>query len=526
MHCCKNSVKLLYMIQKLSPVRCEFIMTEKPFEIDINVVEKGPEETPFAGLIPFVQMCEAMKLAECIDENLNIRNEKGYKDSEHVLSIITMQITEGSTVDDLTTFKNKFGLENLPFRIPSPSSTREYMGNFHNAEEESKQKQGSVYIPKENEHLEGFQEIHAFVFQQAYTMQPKTSITLDQDATFIETETKDALYNYHGEKSYSAFNTYCPEYDIVVGTQFRDGNVNAGYGQLEELKRILSYVPAGIEKINLRSDSAGYQEELMKYCAEGKDERFGVIDFTTSCPVTKEFREAVKKVPEEEWKPVLRPVERGGIKYMQETGQEYAEVVYVPQWAGNSKNGAEYRFIAIRESFKGKMSKKDSPGQLPILELIEDLEQGNEKIKKLHLTELKGNVYKIFGIVTDIMERDGGELVLWHHERCGKSEEVHRILKDEVAGGHVASRKFGANAAWWNIAVLAFSLLNMFKRNFLPKIFHKSRPKSLRFHFFTTIGRIVNHARKKVLNVYARGRVKEWFLYARDRLMSFCAAAG
>jgi hypothetical protein len=74
-------------------------------------------------------------------------------------------------------------------------------------------------------------------------------------------------------------------------------------------------------------------------------------------------------------------------------------VVYVPQWAGNSKNGAEYRFIAIRESFKGKMSKKDSPGQLPILELIEDLEQGNEKIKKLHLTELKGNVYKIFGIV-------------------------------------------------------------------------------------------------------------------------------
>jgi hypothetical protein len=501
-------------------------MAEKAFEIGIEVVEKGPEETPFAGLIPFVQMCEAMKLSECIDKNLNIRNEKGYKDSEQVMSIITMQIAEGSTVDDLTTFKNKFGLENLPFKIPSPSSTREYMGHFHNAEEESKQKQGRVYIPKENEHLEGFKKIHAFVFQKAYTMQPKTSITLDQDATFVETETKGALYNYHGKKSYSAFNTYCPEYDIAVGTWFRDGNVNAGYGQLEELKRVLSYVPSGIEKINFRSDSAGYQEEVMKYCAEGKDERFGVIDFTISCPVRKEFREAAKAVPQEEWKPVVKVVERNGIKYYQETGQEYADVAYVPQWVGYKKSGAEYRFIAVREKFKEQMGPKDSAGQLPILELIEDLEEANEKVKKLHLTELAGDVYKVFGIVTNQLEKDGGELVLWHHGRCGKSEEVHRILKDEVAGGHVASRKFGANAAWWNMAVLAFSLLNLFKQNFLPKVFHKSRPKSLRFHFFTTIGRIVSHARKKVLKVYVSKKVKEWFMYARERLMSFCAAAG
>jgi hypothetical protein len=28
-------------------------MTEKPFEIDIEVTEKGPEVTPFAGLVPF-----------------------------------------------------------------------------------------------------------------------------------------------------------------------------------------------------------------------------------------------------------------------------------------------------------------------------------------------------------------------------------------------------------------------------------------------------------------------------------------
>ena len=30
-------------------------------------------------------------------------------------------------------------------------------------------------------------------------------------------------------------NVYCPEYDLVVATEFRDGNVNPGHGQLEQL---------------------------------------------------------------------------------------------------------------------------------------------------------------------------------------------------------------------------------------------------------------------------------------------------
>jgi hypothetical protein len=348
---------------------------------------------------------------------------------------------------------------------------------------------------------------------------------LDQDATFINTNTKNALYNYLGEKSYEAFNTYCPEYDMVAGTQFRDGNVPPGYGQLEELKRVLSYVPVGVEKVSLRSDSAGYQIELLSYCCEGKNERFGVIDFTISCPVTKEFRASAQAVPASEWKPVTKEINLRGIKVRKETNQEYATVQYVPQWAGYSKNGPEYRFIAVRERFRDRLTPKSSEGQLLLPELLEDFEAENDNIKSLHLTEMAGDVFKLFGIVTNMIEKDGDELISWHHERCGKSEELHRILKDEMAGGHIASRKFGANAAWWNTAVLAQSLLSLFKHYFLPEECKKSRPKTLRFRFFVTLGRIVRHARRVVLKIQA-GRASEWFMYARDRLMSFNAATG
>jgi hypothetical protein len=43
----------------------------------------------------------------------------------------------------------------------------------------------------------------------------------------------------------------------MLHTEFRDGNVPAGYEQLRILKEALTYLPAGIKKVRLRSDTAG-----------------------------------------------------------------------------------------------------------------------------------------------------------------------------------------------------------------------------------------------------------------------------
>lgn len=80
---------------------------------------------------------------------------------------------------------------------------------------------------------------------------------------------------------------------------------------------------------------------------------------------------------------------------------------------------------------------------------------------------------------------DGKAIIEWHRKRCGKSEEIHHSLKEELAGGHVPSKVFGANAAWWNAAVLAMNLNNILKNLFLPAIYRKSRPRTLRFLIYT-----------------------------------------
>ena len=496
------------------------IMTEKLNEIDIDATKKIPEATPYAGALPFMQMCKGMGLANVINENLNIRGSKGYKDSDHILSMVTMQVLGGDAIDDLATLKQNLEVNAGPFKIPSPTAARVFMDCFHDEEEAKKQKQGQCYIPRMNEHLAGFDAIHAHIFHQAYKFVPFENITLDMDATFIPTSNKDALYNYHKDKAHEAFNTYCPEYDIMAGTQLRGGNVPPGYGQLDELKRILPAVPEGIRRVTIRSDTAGYQEDFLRYCAEGKNERFGVIDFTISCKIVDSFKNAAQAVAEEDWKPVLKEVKKCGVTELRETGQEWSVVNYVPDWVVESD--AEYRFIAIRE--RTELKKGKNADQMTISEIVEDMERENEATKKLHITGMKGLAYKVFGIVTNMQEEDGGKLVLFHHERCGKSEEVHRILKDELGGGHVASGKFGVEAAWWNIAVMSMSLLNLFKRNFLPEESHACRPKAMRYSFFVMIGKFVKHARKMVLKINSTSeQVIGWYRYARDRLLGFCA---
>ena len=98
----------------------------------------------------------------------------------------------------------------------------------------------------------------------------------------------------------------------------------------------------------MRSDTAGYQEELLLYCGEGKDPRFGVIEFAIGADVTEAFRAAVRTTPESGWKPLIRKTDG----QPQHTDQEWAEVVYVPNWAGHSRNRADYRFLAIREPLR------------------------------------------------------------------------------------------------------------------------------------------------------------------------------
>ena len=285
----------------------------------------------------------------------------------------------------------------------------------------------------------------------------------------------------------------------MVHTEFPDGNVPAGHEQLRMLRESLEHLPSGVERVLVRSDTAGYQQEFLRYCAEGRDERFGAIEFAVGVDVTREFKSAVAQVGEDEWRELRR--EAGGRPAP--TGQQWAEVPFVPNWIGHRKTSPEYRFIAIREPLRNPPL-PGMEGQLNLPSIMEAPE---------------GGWYKVFGVVTN-RDLDPEELVWWSRQRCGKGEEVHSVLKEDLAGGRLPSGLFGANAAWWAITALAFNLNSAMKQLALGKEWARKRLKAVRFGVISLPGRMVRHARTLVINL-SRGHPSYGLLcQARRRILA------
>lgn len=392
-------------------------------------------------------------------------------------------------------------------RLPSVSAMRRFLSSFHDPFEEAKREQGVAMIPKAKPALEGLHQVLQTLLGFIQSHSPQGVATLDMDATLIETGKREALFCYKGFRAYQPLNVWWAEQELVVRSEFRDGNVPAGYGQLRLLEESLASLPEGVEEVRMRSDTAGYQWDLLRHCAEGKDERFGVIDFAVGVAVSPEFRQAVQEVEPGDWKPLYHRV---GARLV-ETGQEWAEVCYVPAAAAVKKNGPSYRFLATREPVRQLelegMSSDSSKLPFPTLEYPE-----------------QPCCYKIYGVVTNL-DWAGDEVIWWYRERCGKSEEAHAVMKKDLAGGQLPSKLFGANAAWWGVMLVALNLHAVMKRLVLGKEWVSKRMKSTRYWLINVPGRLVQHARRLILKLSGGHPSTQLLLEARRRLAELANAA-
>ena len=267
-------------------------MTDNGKKIEVEVSKKKQNLTSLAGLFAVNELWAKAGISRVIDENIAARQNRGYKDSEQIRAMTMLNLAGGDAPEHFRALREYLSLPGCLSKIPSVTAVRDYANEFHEPDNENLRQKGTGLIPLENDYLRGFEAVHMHLFSLAYRCNPVRELTLDQDATFIETTTEGALYNYKGKRSFEALNLYCYEYDMMLRTSYRDGNVNPGKDQLKQLKSVLDKLPQGIRKVKFRSDSAGYQIDLLKFCAEGKETGVGVIDFAISCPVCEEFLKA------------------------------------------------------------------------------------------------------------------------------------------------------------------------------------------------------------------------------------------
>ncbi len=94
-------------------------------------------------------------------------------------------------------------------------------------------------------------------------------------------------------------------------------------------------------------------------------------------------------------------------------------------------------------------------------------------------------------------------------------------MKNDLAGGQLPSGKFGANAAWWAMMVLAFNVNVIMKRHALGGVWAERRMKALRFGLIRIPAWVVRHARQLSVRVSEGHPALRWIAAARTRIAAW-----
>lgn len=443
--------------------------------------------TALGGIPLVVQTFRSLRLPDSVRQQVQIKErERGYDEPTFVESFVILNAVGGNCVDDFKRLREDVGLKKtIGHELPSAEAARQFLNAFHQGEkiEEAKQRRlpdQTAYLPEETPPLEGLGGVNRDLVQRFGERCPRQrTATVDQDATITESRKQQALPTYEGWRGYQPMLAVWAETGLVLADQFRDGNVPAQMEPLEVAKRAFAALPDTVKEFYYRGDSACHESDLVNWSRDEQREGGprGMIGFAISARMSKALHQAIQAVPESEWKAYGDP-------HPAEI-RECAEVPFVPGERTEKKNTHPLRYVAIRIRHKQG-------------ELFEE-----------------GCRVRHFAVLTNRWELRSARLIEWHREKASTVEMVHDVVKNELGGGVLPSKYFGANAAWLRLAVIAHNVLTVLKRLALPAGLTTARPKRLRFLIFNVPGRLVHHARRLILRLAATA---DWIAAYREAL--------
>lgn len=468
-----------------------------PYHIEIV---DTPELVTSHAALPLV--LEAMRAVIPTSRYRDLRDALKYEDWKtvqgHVESLVLLVVAGGEHTSDLEVLRADRGLEKLlGRRVSGPTQAKDFLYRFHQGrdghlltpdEDAALSKPGKAQIREEGPGLVALERLVLDVVEALAVTRPRDTATLDVDATILSAHKKTALVAYEGTRGYQPQMAFWSEQGIWVCDEFRDGNVPAAFQVRAFLERAFAALPGGVQRRRLRADSALYDEEALTWAdSEG-------IEFAVSADMSEALRAKVERIPEHEWKPYKNLSERASVN----EEREWAEVIdFIPNWKRNhKKSGEALRYIAIRV-----------------------------RTRQRELFESEASAWRHFAVVTN-MDWQGDRLLRWHREKQGTVEQAHGVLKNDLGGSCLPTGKFGSNAAWWRINVLAHDLLELLKASALPESLANARPKTLRFQLLTLPGRLVHHARSWILKISAAFPLASALVAAREHLAQLAKRLG
>jgi hypothetical protein len=246
---------------------------------------------------------------------------------------------------------------------------------------------------------------------------------------------------------------------LAAFSLFWAGNVAPQSHNLSLVRKIHRYLRRDFPQIELllRSDSAGYNHRLMRCCDQN------AIRFVIGGRESEAIFQVIQRI--EHWERL-----RGG-----QVNEQVGERLH---FVGSEKEGAAYRLVVVRK-------RNDQRALFPEFEYS----------YRLYLTNTDWSPHKV---------------VRFYCKR-GEAENVIRELKEGYALDHILPEDFLANAVFFQLQLLVYNLVEVFKYAHLDSSWWRLRIKQLRYRLINIAGVVVRHARGTVIRLSVHYRYGETF---------------
>lgn len=351
-----------------------------------------------AGLILPASLAQHLGLRALFDTHVDLGAAAGHANVGHkAMTLIHSALADGDSIDDANALRSGATAAVLGHAVLAPSTLGTFLRSFTWG------------------HARQLDVVSGVLVGRAWAAGAGPggdAVTIDVDSSIVETY---GLDKQGGAKfTYNHVRGYHPLFSVIAGTgdvvhcRLRGGNAHSGRGASSFLSETFGRVRAAgaTGPLVLRADSGFYSHQVVDAC------RKAGVAFSITAKMYKGLHARIAAIAEEEWTP---------IPYFGE-GADVAEIEYRP-FVGKGK---PCRLIVRRTT--------PAPGSQ--LALLAD--------------------YAYHALITN---REGPTIdVEADHRRHAEIENTIRDLKYGVGLNHLPSGRFGANAAWLAINVMAHNM--------------------------------------------------------------------
>lgn len=440
--------------------------------------------TRFGGLALAEQFCRSFKVAELIDEHVEVlKIHLPYHESDHVLAQALNLYVGGTCIEDMMNLQGDDGVLRMlgACRLPDPTTAGDFLRRF----DTSANPEALTGLRRANDELQD--KVWRKLSRRDRRRRKRDLAIIDVDGHIKElcgVQKEGADFSYNGKWSYQTLVVSLTGTGECLSVLNRPGNARSSDGAGEVVGQLLPRIKEHFRDVLVRADSDFDRKDMREACEknnaffafvgrahEGRPEAAMALPDETFVP----FRTRAQRQRDERRRTSRRPrpgarkpnrrrqrARERGYKELRLVGQEIAETTYQPH--GSNKR---YRLIIRRQVIEHRKGQRY---------LFHD--------------------YRYRYVVTNLPASVSAEQVIDHtYQRCDQENLIEQ-MGSGLASWRMPVAEFDGNAAWLEIARLAWNMAKWIAQLVLPAEVVRWEWKRFRLHYVHIAAQVIKRARQ------------------------------